>query len=220
MALSPAVDLAWKIAISEAVATSHPTILAEDVMIGICKLPGFDQSQVPSSTRDVVAAEVDKLTRLFTDFPLAPVAYYRKLRQRVAGESGPEPSASMNRSPAARAAFEAAADSAGEGRTTSLHLLAALLSDLDSASVRLMAEMRVASEPLRRAALAAVGAVAAPVKPRPEPVAVEARPAPPVARPEPEPEPDLPPLPGIEMLGKIAAAVDAGAQPFASPSRR
>src|SRR5258707_14884839 len=155
MALSPAVDLAWKIAVSEAVATSHPTILAEDVMIGICKLPGFDQSQVPSATRDVVAAEVDKLTRLFTDFHLDPVAYYRKLRQRVAGESGPEPSASMNRSPAAKAAFEAAADSAGEGRTTSLHLLAALLSDPDSASVRLMAEMRVASEPLRRAALAA-----------------------------------------------------------------
>src|SRR5256885_4721029 len=172
MALSPAVDLAWKIAISEAVATSHPTILAEDVMIGICKLPGFDQSQVPSATRDAVAAEVDKLTRLLTDFNLDPVAYYRKLRQRVAGESGPEPAASMNRSPAAKAAFEAAADSAGDGPTTSLHLLAAVVSDPHPASVRPVAVIRVGSEPLRRAPLASVRAVAPPAQPQPGTVAL------------------------------------------------
>jgi class 3 adenylate cyclase len=226
--LSPAVDLAWKIAIAESASADHPEILAEDIVIGICKLPSFDQEQVPASARAAVAAEVNKLSRLFSQFGIDPQAFYPKLRQRIHVPIPPEPPKHMQRSPAARAAFNRAAEDAGTGSITSLHLLAALIEPPDAPASKLLAEMGISAEAVRSAALKAAGVApkAEPERPRavepepprspepkraeapePEPVrAVEPRPphtvdtsSPPAPEPRPAPAVEPEPARAVEM---------------------
>jgi hypothetical protein len=138
--LSDGVQAAWQIASAEAVELRHELLEPLHFFIGICsieKLPSADSHEKLPMTPDVAAAirsEWDALAPLFAKIGSSPAILRRDARNAMGrGNCAGDPTMTISRSEASRAAFWRAselADKSGAPAINLTHLLAALLDDV------------------------------------------------------------------------------------------
>jgi ATP-dependent Clp protease ATP-binding subunit ClpC len=158
--LSPAVELAWQIAASEAGGAGHAAIEPAHLLIGLLSLEkalraGGEGPGPPEPVVAAIRAERAAIAEVLSGAGLDAADLRRTLRRRVGRGPGGSPGR-MSRSAAAKAAFQRAAASSA-GTVTGLHLLAALLATPDETTRDMFAERRVDVEALLRRACAYAG---------------------------------------------------------------
>jgi ATP-dependent Clp protease ATP-binding subunit ClpC len=165
-ALSPAVELAWQIAASEAGGAGHTEIEPVQLVIGLLSLEKAlrakgDDPGLPEAALAAIRQERAALNEVLSGVGLDAGELRRALRRR-AGRGPGNPPDRMSRSAASKAAFQRAAAASAAGPVTGLHLLAALLAPPDDATGDVLAERRVPVETLLRRARAFSGAPGTP----------------------------------------------------------
>lgn len=141
---TPALDLVWHIAASEADYANYEYIEPAHLFIGLCKLEAFlmpEELEKLGTSTDVahlITLEVETLQAIFADLTFDPIDMRRHLRMYIGTgsftttsslASAPRPR-TIHRSPQSREIFARASDLAyqmGVQHTATYHLLAALL---------------------------------------------------------------------------------------------
>jgi len=166
--LSPATELAWKIAASEAGSAGHPRIEPAHLLIGLLSLEkALRASEADGGPSPAALAGVRQeraaLNEVFAGVALDASELRRALRER-AGRGPGAAAGPISRSADCKAAFARAELAAGAGIVTSLHLLAALLEAPDGAIRDVLADRRVPAESLLRRSRALAGIEHPPVQ--------------------------------------------------------
>jgi ATP-dependent Clp protease ATP-binding subunit ClpC len=160
-ALSPALDLAWKIAASEAGSAGHPQIAPAHLLVGLCSLEkalGATASETGLTPEALagIRAERAAVNEVLAGVALDASELRRALRRQV-GQGPGAARGPISRDPTCKRAFARAEQAAGGGPVGCLHLLAALLEDPDAATREALADRRVPVEGLLRRARAFAG---------------------------------------------------------------
>ncbi len=158
---SPGLDVAWQIAVSEAIQTKREFVEPEHLFIGICKLGQLMRNEqlLELGLQDKAAAylkdEGEAVKALFKKFRLDRTSVYRAIRSRMApGNHDHKPNDVVHRSRASKALFEQAMFLVGEGPILNcMHLLSALLEDEGSLIAITLRDCDANVEELKSAAL-------------------------------------------------------------------
>src|SRR6267142_24689 len=93
--LSPALQVTWQIAATEAATARYQCIELEHLFIGVCKVGNHPpvraapKSDAPEQPITALSSESKAIDALFVDFHLDRVEFYRQVRQRIGkGNSG------------------------------------------------------------------------------------------------------------------------------------
>lgn len=140
---TPALDLVWHIAASEADYANYEYIEPTHLFIGLCKLEAFLASEeleklgTSKEMAHLITLEVETLQAIFADLNFDPIDMRRNLRMYIGNGSfithtltSKPRTRTIHRSPQSRAMFARASDLAyqmGVQHTATYHLLAALL---------------------------------------------------------------------------------------------
>jgi ATP-dependent Clp protease ATP-binding subunit ClpA len=153
--LTPAASLAWRIAAAEASGAKYRQIETAHLLVGILSLEKVRNAPKPELglSEDGLASvrvEHGRLEYLLGRVGVSATELRRRMREAlgrgdVANEKGP-----ISRSEACKAAFQRAAQYAGSGRVSCLHLVAALTESPDDVLARTLDAARVAPRELRQ----------------------------------------------------------------------
>jgi ATP-dependent Clp protease ATP-binding subunit ClpA len=148
--LSQGAYIAWQLAAGEAMHSGHQYIENADVFIGICKLGTWLRSMkqrgklVPNGKTDLrsLFAEAETVEESLQTFALSPVTLSNTVRTVVEKGTASHPERIVHRSKACKMSFQRAAVLAVRARLEEvhcMHLLAALLEQLEEILTRAVA---------------------------------------------------------------------------------
>ncbi len=162
MKLTPATELAWRIAAGEAAASRHERIEPAHLLIGLLSLEKVVKAKpaalgIDQAALDRIQHEEAQLAVALDAARLDATKARRLARERVGrGPLAAPPQGAISRSLVTKAVFEAAeALAAGAPRLSGLHLVAAMAEGADPLTFGLFVELGARPPELRRAALAA-----------------------------------------------------------------
>ena len=132
-------DYAWQTAATEVARSRYEFIEPDHLFVGVCKLGNLPSLDNWNDAPAALKAEAELVAAVLQKAGYDRIALYRDLRKRL-GDGGftDKTRKKISRSPASRLVFERAAKLAPESRTTSLHLLSAIL---ESRGTRLSAAL-------------------------------------------------------------------------------
>ena len=160
--ISIGVQVAYEVALTEALYGQHEFVEPEHFFIGICKVGGmaedfdWERSQMPAALEKSFRSEIDAIAELFERFGLDRIDLYRETRKRKGQGNHRHTSSAIHRSEQSRAAFRRAEEMADKAQAILVdvtHLLTAFLEDADGPIAAFLREKGVEPIALRQATL-------------------------------------------------------------------